>query len=205
MITTTDDRQFIDDSSEQVEDRSFYRDINIREHYPRFINQTRDPVEVVNEPEEEFYGEDDMPEMYDLKKREDIDFHLLDTDHDRAMRFKNSLVCFSDIENHSFDVIIYGIMYDKLKGQNIKLENSKETLGDDFFLKLKEVESSVMLDYTFFGYFDRCRQINDILSEENYFLRFYEHRNKFRFLLKKKTSQQKRNEMQTFILCYSKI
>ena len=26
MITTTDDRQFIDDSSEQVEDRSFYRD-----------------------------------------------------------------------------------------------------------------------------------------------------------------------------------
>ena len=82
-------------------------------------------------------------------------------------------------------------MYNELKGQNVKLENAKETLGDDFFLKLKEVESSVILDYTLFVYFDRCHQINDILSEENYFLRFYERRNKFRFQLKKKTSQQK--------------
>ena len=84
-------------------------------------------------------------------------------------------------------------MYDKLKGQNVKLENAKETLSDDFFLKLKEVESSVMLHYTLFGYFDRCRQINDILSKENYFLRFYERRNKFRFQLKKKLHNK--NEM----------
>ena len=166
LSPTTDDRQFIDDSSEQAEDCSFYRDFNNREHYPRFINQTRDPVEVVNEPAEEFYGEDDMPEMYDPEKREDIDFDLFDTDHDRAMRFKNSLVCFSDVENHFFYAIIYGIMHDKLKRQNVKLENAKETLGDDFFLKLKEVESNVMLDYTLFGYFDRCRQINEILSKK---------------------------------------
>ena len=43
-------------------------------------------MEVVNEPAEEFYGEDDMPETYDPEKREDIDFDLFDTDHDRAMR-----------------------------------------------------------------------------------------------------------------------
>ena len=52
--TTADDRQFIDDSGEQTEDCSFYRDFNNREHYPHFINQTLDPVEVVNEPAEEF-------------------------------------------------------------------------------------------------------------------------------------------------------
>ena len=84
-------------------------------------------------------------------------------------------------------------MYDKLKGQNVKLEKAKETLGDDFFLKLKEVESGVMLDYTLFGYFDLCRQINDILFKEYYFLRFYERRNKFRFQLKKKLHNK--NEM----------
>ena len=100
--TTADDRQFIDDSSEQAEDRSFYRDFSNREHYPRFINQTRDPVEVVNEPAEEFYGEDDMLEMHGPEKREDIDFDLFDTDHDRAIHFKNGLVCFSDAENHFF-------------------------------------------------------------------------------------------------------
>ena len=198
MVTTTDDRQFIYHSGKQAEDRSFYRDINNREHYPRFINQTRDPVEAVNEPAEEFYGDDDMAEMYDPEKREDIDFDLFDLDHDRAMRFKNCLVCFSDVENHFYDAIIFGIMYDKLKGQNVKLENAKETLGDDFFLKLKEVESSVMLDYTLFGYFDRCRQINDILSKEYYFLRFYERRNKFRFQLKKKLHNK--NEMRRELL-----
>ena len=84
-------------------------------------------------------------------------------------------------------------MYDKLKRQNVKLQKAKETLGDDFFLKLKEVESGVMLDYTLFGYFDQCRQINDILSKEYFFLRFYERRNKFRFQLKKKLHNK--NEM----------
>ena len=102
MVTTTDNRQFIDHNGKQAEDRSFYRDINNREDYPRFINQTRDPVEAANEPAEEFYGDDNMPEMYDPKKREDIDFDLFDTDHDRAMCFKNSLVYFSDVENHFF-------------------------------------------------------------------------------------------------------
>ena len=102
MLTTSDNRLSIDDSSEQAEDRSFYRDISNREHYPQFLNQTHDPVEAVKEPAQEFYGGEDMPEMYDPEKREDIDFNLFDTDHDRAMHFKNSLVCFSDVENHFF-------------------------------------------------------------------------------------------------------
>ena len=88
--------------------------------------------------------------------------------------------------------IFYTVIH-KLKGQNVKLENAKETLGDDFFLKLKEVETSVMLDYTLFGYFERCRLINETLSKEDYFLRFYECRNKFRFQHKKKL--RAKNEM----------
>ena len=62
-------------------------------------------------------------------------------------------------------------MHDKLKGENIELDNTRETLGD---------ESSVMLDHSIFSFFERCSQINEILSEHNYFLRFYEQRNKFR-------------------------
>ena len=91
-INTAEDRAFIDDSSRSEEDLSFYRDINNREHYPRFINQTHNPVEVVYETEEEFYGEDNMPEMYAPENREDVDFELFDTDQDMAMRFKNSLL-----------------------------------------------------------------------------------------------------------------
>ena len=68
---------------------------------------THDPVEVANEPAEKFYGKDNMPEMYDPEKREDIDFDLFDTDHDRGMRFKKSLVCFSDVEKPFFFIQLF--------------------------------------------------------------------------------------------------
>ena len=188
--TTAEDRAFIDDSSRSEEDLSFYRDINNREHYPRFINQTHNPVEVVNETKEEFYGEDDMPEMYAPENKEDVDFDLFDTDQDIAMHFKNSLLCFPNVENHFFYAVIYGIMHDKLKGQNVCLENAKGTIGNDFFLKLKQVENSVMLDHSLFEFFECYQEINGILSQENYFLRFYEPRNKFRFQLRKNFAQK---------------
>ena len=39
-----------DDSTveDEEEDRNFYRDLDNRENYPRFPNQTRNPIEVVN-------------------------------------------------------------------------------------------------------------------------------------------------------------
>ena len=55
-----------------------------------------------------------------------------------------------------------------------------------------------MLDYTLFGYFERCGLINEVLSREDYFLRFYEHRNKFRFQLKIKL--RNKNEMRRELL-----
>ena len=70
-------------------------------------------------------------------------------------------------------------------------------MGDNLFLKLKQVENSVMLDHSIFGYFERCSHLNEILSEENYFLRFYERRNKFRYQLRQKlqTSNKIRREL----------
>ena len=77
-------------------------------------------------------------------------------------------------------------MHHKRETQKVELENFREALGNNFFLKLKQVEGSVMLNHSIFGYFERCRLVNDILSEENYFLRFYERRNKFRYQLRQK-------------------
>ena len=76
-----EDSMFFDDSlEEEEEDRSFHRDLNNRENYPRFSNQTRNPIEVVNESEEEYYGEDDMPELFDPENREEVNFDLFATD-----------------------------------------------------------------------------------------------------------------------------
>ena len=44
-------------------------------------------------------------------------------------------------------------MYNKLNGRNFELENADESLGNDFFIKLKEIEVSAMLDHSIFGFF----------------------------------------------------
>ena len=109
------------------------------------------------------------------------------------MRIKNSLVCFPNVENHFFYAVIYGLLHDKINGENTKLENAEETLKHDFFIKLKQKERCVMFDHSIFGFFEGCCQINEILSEHNYFLSFYERSNKFRYHLRQKLKTK--NEM----------
>ena len=92
-------------------------------------------------PEGEFYGEeDDLPELFDSEEREEVAFHSFDKNSDKATNFKKSLLCFSDVENYFFYAVIYGLMYEKLKRQNllsVLLENVQNILGKDFFIKLK--------------------------------------------------------------------
>ena len=60
-------------------------------------------------------------------------------------------------------------MYCKLNGQKVLLENAEETLGSEFFIELKKIEKSTMLDHSIFGFFDRCKLINDALCEYGFF------------------------------------
>ena len=94
-----------------------------------------------------------------------------------------------DVENKFFYAVIYGISHIKLNGMNITFENIKETLGERLFLSLKCIEQQTKLDHTLFGYFERCQKI----SEFGYFLRFYEQRNKFRRLVKRKLKEKNEN------------
>ena len=176
--------EFINDSiiEEEQEGESFYRNLNNREEYVKFSKQTRNSIEVANEEEPGYFGEDDMPELFDPEDREQVDFDLFDSSSDKSKRCKESLLRFSnDIENQFFYAVIYGLMHLKLTGVDVKLENVRETLGEKLFLNLKEIEKLAMLDHSLFGFFNRCQKINDILCEHGHFLRFYERRNKFRY------------------------
>ena len=115
-----EDSMFIDNSLDEEEDRSFYRDLDNSENYLRFPNQTRNPIEVVNEPEEEYYEEDNMPEIFDPENREEVSFDLFANDKDKASKFKSTLVCFPDIVNHFFYAVIYGLMSNKLNVRNFE-------------------------------------------------------------------------------------
>ena len=57
-------------------------------------------MEVVNEPEGEYYGDNDLPKMYDPENRKKVNFDSFTTDKAKTMSFKNSLVCFPNVENH---------------------------------------------------------------------------------------------------------
>ena len=64
-------------------------------------------------------------------------------------------------------------MFKKLKGQAlVKLEDAKDVLGKDFFIKLMEIEPNLMSDHSIFGYFDRCDLVNNVLSEHGFFWDF---------------------------------
>ena len=195
--STTADEEFINDSivEEQQEDESFYRNLNNREEYVNFSKQTKNPIEVVNEEEPDYFGEADMPELFDPEDREQVDFDLFDSSSDRSMKFRESLLYFSnDVKNQFSDVVIYGLMHLKLKGIDVKLENARGTLGEKLFLRLKEIEKLTMLDHSLFVFFNQYQKLNDALSEHGYFLRFFERRNKFRYQERKKLKEKMKLE-----------
>ena len=90
-------------------------------------------------------------------------------------------------------------MYQKIKDatpvSKIFIEDAEKILGKKLYFELQKIKPSVMLDYTVFGYFDRCRIMNRVLAEFGIFLKFYERRNKFRYQLRQKLLSK--NEMKT--------
>ena len=43
---------------------SFYRDPNVLENYSKFRNQARNPIDVINEETEDYFGNDNQQELY---------------------------------------------------------------------------------------------------------------------------------------------
>ena len=125
---------FVCDSSSDEDgeqDASFFRSLNNKEERVKFPNQTRDPEEVVEESDEDYFGEDDMPELFDPENRDEVEFDSFIKSLDKSQVFKKSLLRFSDVDNHFFHAVVYGLMYCKLNGQKVLVKNAEETLGSE--------------------------------------------------------------------------
>ena len=181
------------------EDPSFYRTFDNREEFANFENQITDPVKSSERSEKNYYGEVDLPELYAPEYRKKVEFHSFSNDKERALNFKKSLQCFiPEQENQFFYAVVYRLMYHKIKDSpisNISIDDAEKTLWREFYFELQKIKSDVMLDYTFFGFFDWCRIMNRVLAEFGFFFKFYERRNKFRYQLKQKLKSK--NEMTT--------
>ena len=68
--------------------------------------------------------------------------------------------------------IIFGVMYQKLKIQDILLEKAGETLGTTFFKKLEKTDWSIMLDHSAPGFFNQCLTADNVLSDYGFFYDF---------------------------------
>ena len=55
---------------------------------------------------------------------------------------------------------------------------------------LIDVKDEIQVDRTLFVFFNRCFLVIELLSKYDYFLKFYERRDKFRFLINKKIERK---------------
>ena len=158
---------------------TFYRNVN---NSQKFHNQQKETSEELDRNENLYFGEDGQPEMFAPENINDVEFHDFSDYKKKAAQFKKTLLCFPpEIESDClFSSVVYGLSYLQQNEKPADFISAKNAIGQEKFLKLKEIEKEIMLDYTQFGFFDRCMKLNDILAKEfGRFLRFYERRNKF--------------------------
>ena len=80
---------FIDDTIEEdeTEDESFYRKVD---NQPlKFLNQTRNFNEVLQNENYEYYGIDNLPELFDPEKREEVEFDISEKMNQKPLILKN--------------------------------------------------------------------------------------------------------------------
>ena len=152
---------------EEPQDESFYRKVDNQPF--KFLNQTRHFNEVIQDSHQEYFGEDDLPELFDPENREEVEFDYSERNQSESSTFKNSLLHFENVDNPFFYLVIYGLLYNKLNGENIKLEDTEKFLGTNLFTDLNEIEKKTMLNHSIFVYHDQCQLINQILSTHGFF------------------------------------
>ena len=180
------DNEFIDDS-EQVVDQS---------EYSYFANVTRT------------YN-DTLSRIEDLEDLEDLDArHYFDSDNDeddlhdflnfqaKAQVFRESLICPHGLENPDsfFYAILYAIRHKFTQKVDFLQDeiSLKQDVGIDLSHELFEIKSLLRLDgEDRLNFENQCFKINRILSRHNMFLRVFELKDKFHYLIKQNSEQKK--------------
>ena len=155
--------------------------------------------------------EDSQPRLYNRESVDDRDIDNFEKDKYRAERFKKTLLCFSDQHeegsNLFFLAVVNGIYY--LNNQNQPAAHfitACNAIKKDIFEKLLEIKKDIMLDYTQFGFWGKCLKLNEVLSDHfGLFLRFYERRNKYRYLFHKRVDSKNKLHSEVSTCAISKF
>ena len=188
------------DNAAENDSATFHRNVDNK----NFHNQIKTDDEEIRD-ENLYFGEDGQPEMFAPQNIDDVEFHDFSNYKKKAADFKKKLLCFSleDEPNLFFSSVIYALSYLQKNEKPADFPSAIQIVGQDRFLKLNQIEKEIMLDYTQFGFFDRCMKLNELLAREfGCFLRFYERRNKFRYQLRQKlkTKNEVKAELSSCVL-----
>ena len=173
-VPTVSDDEFIDDSVQQSE-------------YPYFTNVSKTYDDTMPDNIEDL--EDlDARHYFDSDDDED-DLHNFSNFEAKVKLFRNSLICPHGLENPDsfFYAILYAIRHkftekvDFLQDEDSLKQDVGITLSHDLF----EIKSLLRLDgEDKLNFENQCFKINTILSRHNMFLRVFELKDKFHYLLK---------------------
>ena len=182
------DEMFFDDS---LVDNSVVQENNEPSFF-RFHNQTRDLQEVMDEIQEEEERAAEYMEANNYLEdceTEDIGneaFDEFNNFEEKKELFLSSLknpVENQTRENSFYLTLLYAIRFLKNKKSDQCDENEIENeIGADLYSKIKEKKDNLILDLNKRHFDEMCFDINEILLEENFFLRVYELKDKFRYL-----------------------
>ena len=153
--------------------------------------------------------EDTQPELYAPRSRENVEFDKFNSYEKIVKIFINTFQKFLKQRQSFCDSIVYGLMYKIMEERELKTkekvklekEKAREILGKNLYAELLEIKDEVQLDKTFFGYYNRSFIVNEVLSNHKFFLKDFERRDKFRFLIKKKLLEKM--ELQEIFLAES--
>ena len=178
-------RDFIDDGN---------YDESVADYYA-FENVTRTYEEAMSDAREGF-DYDQEPENY-CEEPTDMEIDDFDKSKRRIAKFKSNLVNPQGADNPDsfFHSILYALRYrltnkDEPCIDDAELESDVKT---EIFDEVNLLRDRLRFDLDLMNFENQCFQINRILMENNFFLRVFELKDKFRYLIKPRFQEKKRN------------
>ena len=172
----SDDDDFIDDSPQ------------LPNEYPYFTNATRSYADVMRD-----YDLDDYEvSNYCDTDEEDKEINEFNNYEAKLKLFKESLFNPHGLENPDsfFYCLLYAIRF-KLIGKNDAVDDDQLKQDIDFSDDLFKIKSLLRLDLDQLNFENQCFKVNTILSKNDMFLRVFELKDKFRYLIKQNHERKK--------------
>ena len=192
---TLSDEEFIDDSN--------FNDPNASDYYG-FTNVMREYEDAIQDSLADLdYDQEANNYVSDSEITDQPRIDEFDGFKSRVEKFKNTLIFPQGLnnENSFFYSILYAIRYNfKKKFDRVDDdEQIKVDIGDEIYNKIYPLKNFLKLDLDIVTFKNQCPTINQILTENNLFLRVFELKDKFRYI--SQNTAEKKNIIRELLTC----